>query len=246
MTFFKDDPALNAAAMAAPTPVEIAAGHDSPQKRLAATYNRIGGLLESVGRQAGIRPRAAVAVWQVESGGMDFVAGRPVLRFENHKFFANWGKDHIAAFDRHFQFGGRDNIPGRPWTGHKWRPAAPGDWRGFHGDQASEYEVLAFARSLGNDEAACRSASFGGPQILGENFARIGYGSATELFSAFAQSERWQVCGFFDFCQSAGLLAHVRNEEWLPFAAGYNGGGQAESYGAHIKAAFDACAGIGL
>jgi hypothetical protein len=246
MAFFKDDPALKAAAMAAPAPVEIAGGLDLTQQRLATTYNRIGGLLETVGKEAGIKPRAAVAVWQVESGGMDFVAGRPVLRFENHKFFANWSKDNATAFDRHFQFGGRNDIPGKPWTAHKWRPAAAGDWRAFHGDQAKEYEVLAFARALGNDEAACRSASFGGPQILGENFGRIGYASAAALFDAFKQSERWHVCGFFDFCRSTALLAHIRNEEWVPFAAGYNGGGQAESYGAHIKAAFDACAGIGL
>ena len=30
----------------------------------------------------------------------------------------------------------------------------------------------------------------------------------------------------------------------MTFASGYNGGGQAESYGANIKAAFDAGAGI--
>ena len=61
--------------------------------------------------------------------------------------------------------------------------------------------------------------SFGGPQILGENFGRIGYASAAALFDAFKQSERWHVCGFFDFCRSNALLAHIRDEDWVPFAA---------------------------
>src|SRR6185295_16988974 len=104
-----------------------------------------------------------------------------------------------------------------------------GAWRVFHGgDQAGEYEVFEFARGLADAEPACLSASFGGPQILGENFGKLGYGNAAALFDAFKQSERWHVCGFFDFCQANELLGRIRREEWISFATGYNGGGQAE------------------
>ena len=185
-----------------------------------------------------------VAVWQVESGGMAFVEDHPVLRFENHKFFEHWGRRDTAMFDRHFQFGGRNGIAGKPWTNQKWRADPSGDWRVFHGDQAREYEVFDLARSLAGDEPACLSASFGGPQILGQNFAKLGYASAAALFGAFKQSERWHVCGFFDFCRADGLIGPIQAQDWVSFAAGYNGGGQAESYGANIKAAFDATAGI--
>ena len=244
MAFFKDDPALQAAPMPAGQPIAVKPGMTALQERLAGTYNRIGGLLATIGAEAGISPRAVVAVWQVESGGMDFVADHPILRFENHKFFEHWGKHNSAAFDRHFQFGGRNGIPGKPWTHQKWRPDAPGDWRVFHGDQASEYAVFDFARGLAGDEPACLSSSFGGPQILGQNFALLGYADAAALFAAFKQSERWHVCGFFDFCEGNGLIGPLRKQEWVAFAAGYNGSGQAESYGANIKAAFDAGAGI--
>jgi hypothetical protein len=245
MAFFKDDPGLQAAPLPAAPPIPEA-GMTELQKKLAGTYNRIGGLLGTLGAEAHISPRAVVAVWQVESGGMDFVADHPILRFENHKFFDHWGQHHADRFDRHFQFGGRNGIPGKPWTQQKWRPEPTGDWRVFHGNQAKEYEVFDFARGIADDEAACLSSSFGGPQILGQNFGQLGYADAAALFQAFKQSERWHVCGFFDFCSSNGLLGHIQAEHWVPFAAGYNGGGQADSYGANIKAAFDAAAGIGL
>ena len=55
---------------------------ESPPKTvaMAASYNRIGGLLAVLAAQAGIAVEAALAVWSVESGPFDFLPGRPVLR----------------------------------------------------------------------------------------------------------------------------------------------------------------------
>jgi hypothetical protein len=106
--------------------------------------------------------------------------------------------------------------------------------------------VFAFGRQIGNDEAVCLSCSFGGPQILGSNHALIGYATAGALFNAFQESERWHVCGFFDFCQGNRLIAAVVQEDWTAFATKYNGPGQAMSYGEKIGAAYDAAKRLNL
>ena len=202
----------------------------------AAVWNRIGGLLEVLGRADGIEPATALAVWQVECGGLPFRRGRPVLRFENHVFFREWGQREPETYDRHFRFGGR-GAEGAAWQNHLVRTSPAGDWHRFHGDQAAEYRTLALASRLAGREAACRSASFGGPQIMGFNHAIIGQPSAAALFLAFGRSERWQVAGFFAFCAEKDILGRLREHDWAGFAAVYNGPGNAAAYAEKIAAA---------
>jgi hypothetical protein len=240
MPFFKDRPDIANAALRPPRPAATPAGSAALVRRLAETHDRIGGLLRALGTEVGIPVEAALAVWQIESGGLPFIEGRPVLRFENHKYFDHWGRRNVAAFDLHFQFGGRGGIEGKPWHNHKFRDSAGEAWASFHGDQDREYRVFGFAGGLSGLEAACLSSSFGGPQILGSNFGALGYPSSSALFQAFQQSERWQVCGFFDFCRDKKLIDEIKGRKWTAFASGYNGPGQAESYGAKIKDAFEA------
>lgn len=201
------------------------------------TWNRIGGFLTHFGKHTGIPPAAALAVWMVECGGLPFTRGRPVLRCEPHIFFEHWGKDNQPVFDGHFQFGGRNGIDGRRWEQHKFRLTPDAEWRRFHGDQSTEYQALALAAALAGREPACLSASFGGPQIMGFNHAPIGYETAAAMFQAFARAERWQLCGFFDFCLAKDLIAPLRNHNWLAFAAVYNGPGNAQAYAAKIAEA---------
>jgi hypothetical protein len=62
------------------------------------------------------------------------------------------------------------------------------------------------------------------------------------MCAAFARSERWQVCGFFDFCAAKDIIAALKTADWLGFARIYNGPGNAEAYAAKIAAAYeDAC-----
>lgn len=237
MPHFKDEPRLARARMGPRHP--CAMPEDEDLRPLAVAFNRIGGLLAALSRQTGIDIEAALAVWRVESGSLAFIRGRPVLRFEVHKFFTHWGRHNQDRFDRHFQFGGHGGAEGKPWTGHRYRPRTIGDWQGFHGNQASEYAVFRFASGLGGREAACLSSSFGGPQILGSNHHLLGYPDASALYRAFSTSERWQVCGFFDFCRSHDLLALLKDCRWEEFARVYNGPGQAEAYGRLIAKAHD-------
>jgi hypothetical protein len=103
MAFFKDKPSLIKATL---TPVksylEPLPSGDKVLVRLARTYNRLGGLIDVFSGQHGFDPIAVLAVWYVESGGRSFTPGKPIIRFENHKFFDFWGHDHASKFDKHF------------------------------------------------------------------------------------------------------------------------------------------------
>ena len=206
-----------------------------PPSPLADVWNRLGGLFGRLGREAGIPPAASLAVWMVECGGLPFTRGKPILRFEAHVFFEHWGKFNEALFDRHFQFGGRNVIEGARWQQHKFRfSGQEEEWLRYHGNQHSEYRAFAVAEKLAGHETACLSSSFGGPQIMGFNHAIAGYGSAAEMAAAFANSERWQVCGFFDFCSARGIIEALQAGDWHTFAKTYNGPGNAEAYAAKI------------
>jgi hypothetical protein len=82
----------------------------------------------------------------------------------------------------------------------------------------------------------------GSPQIMGFNFAMLGYPSVQEMFAAFEGGERAQIEGLFNFIAARGLTDALRQRDMRSFAAGYNGAGQADAYTAVLDgyaAAFD-------
>jgi hypothetical protein len=216
---------------------------NSPTHRLVANiYNRYGGLLEALSQALGIEPAVAVATLAVESGGQAFAAdGRMIIRFENHVFYNQWGKNNQVKFAQHFTYNSS-----QAWTGHKWRPSPDQPWQppnlpDFHGNQSREWEVFNFATTL-SDTAAKMSISMGAPQIMGFNFGLIGFASVQDMFKAFTQGERDQVIGFFDFVRyvSPNAVKALQTRDFRTFAAYYNGSGQAVMYGNLIKTAYDA------
>jgi hypothetical protein len=185
-----------------------------------------------------------VAVLCVESGGRGFSNGRMVIRFENHIFWDQWGKQHPAEFGDRFRY-----DPAKRWTGHSFRADAAQPWQPSHprtNQQDAEWQALAIARTL-HEHAALRSISMGSAQIMGFNHARIGYDSVAAMFDAFCDDERAHIIGMFDFIRGPGasspMLDALRREQYQQFATGYNGSGQAAIYGDRIRAhaeAFDA------
>jgi predicted flap endonuclease-1-like 5' DNA nuclease len=207
------------------------------QRQVARTWNRLGGLLQTLADQMAIAPGVAVAVLTVESGGRAFGPdGRMIIRFENHIFHDQWGQHHPEVFARHFAFN-----PDHRWKDHRWRPATDQPWRGFHGDQSSEWEVLGFARTI-DDTAAQLCIAMGGPQIMGFNYAAVGYTTVQQMFDAFTASERHQVVGFFNFVRSRGeeAVQTLQRLDFEGFAAFYNGPGQATAYGNLIRQTYEA------
>jgi len=214
--------------------VEVVATMSGTEKLAANIWNKFGGLLNVLSAELKIDPAVAVAVFAVESGGRGFGDdGRTLIRFENHICFNKWGKTDPDRFNQHFKF-----DQAQTWQGHQWRPAPDQNWRDFHGRQTAEWEAFTFATTL-DDTAAKSSISMGSPQIMGFNFAGIGYESVQQMFEAFASGDRAQIIGFFDFVQgpstnSRRVLALQAND-FNTFASMYNGPGQAATYGGLIQ-----------
>jgi hypothetical protein len=236
--FLRDDTGLAAIALA-PAKQRIATPAAGPSQQAAARiWNAYGGLLGALAARLRVEPEAMVAVMMVESGGTGFVDGRMVIRFENHVFFDRWGKANPSVFSDHFRF-----APTARWKDHAFRAALDTPWTPFHGKQSAEWTVFTFAEAL--DRTAARmSISMGLPQVMGFNFAALGYRSVDDMFDAFSDpggGERAQVLGLFDFIRGAhatsAMVAALRAGDWVAFARRYNGSGQAEAYGARLKAA---------
>lgn len=243
--YLRDDAGLGAVALAPAARKRPAAGSGDAGAAAARIWNAYGGLLEAVAGRLAIDPDTGVAVMSVESGGTAFVEGRMVIRFENHVFFDRWGKANPAAFAEHFRYSSAAR-----WKGHEFRAAPDDAWKSFHGKQSGEWEVFEFAEGL-DRKAARMSISMGLPQVMGFNFAALGFRSADEMFDAFADSaggERAQVLGMFDFVRGAKatspMLDALRGKDWTAFARRYNGSGQAEAYGSRLKAAYLAAKGL--
>lgn len=216
---------------AAPTP---------SQRTVARAWNSNGGLVAAVSDIVEAPSAAAVAVLCVESSGEPFAPdGRMILRFENHIFFREWGKKHPEEFQAHFLFDEEEHF-----KGHQFREN-PGDpFQPFHGTQAGEWRVFAFARTL-DEPAAIRSISMGLAQVMGFNFHLVGYESPREMFDAFQAGVRFQILGMFDFIKGPGttsrMLEALQQHRFDQFAALYNGPGQVPEYTARLERHFEAC-----
>jgi len=94
MGYYKDDPALAGGPL---PPARLITGlppAGTALGRIARSYNSVGGLIDRLAAQTGVEPMAVLSVWYVESGGAPFTPGKPIMRFENHKFYRYWGQTH--------------------------------------------------------------------------------------------------------------------------------------------------------
>lgn len=212
---------------------QLAGGTRAIEKQVARTWNQYGNLLTLLSRAAGIDTGLSVAVLNVESAGHGFARdGRMVVRFENHKFWKYWGKDHTEQFRTHFKYR-NDKV----WLGHQFKAGAQDEWEKVHTSQNREWQVLDFARGL-DEAAALKSISMGAPQIMGFHHARIGYPSVQEMFDNFDEGIRFHILGFFDFFDDRMVRA-LQRQDLVTFAGFYNGTGKAEDYGGKIKQQFE-------
>ncbi|GAA5214217.1 N-acetylmuramidase domain-containing protein [Corallincola platygyrae] len=214
----------------------IVRADDKTKLAVRAAWQSFGPSLNELATENSLDVATVVAVICVESGGRGFEPSnqdRMIIRFENHKFWKYWGKTNADIFHAHFQY-----ASGQVWKGHKWRPSRHDDWRGFHGNQAKEWQVLDFARSL-DDSAALMSISMGAPQIMGFNFASMAYPSVQAMFEAFNTDMNAQIDGMFSF-MSAAMLDSLRRLDFERFAGYYNGSGQKAFYGGAIRRHYQA------
>ena len=188
-TFYSQTSALQTAVAAASQPVTVNPGWSPSQRALAATYNRLGGLLGQVANIVNVPVSPALAVWYVESGGVAFTPNQAVIRFEVGRLLSAWGNANPANFDAHFQCGGRNGIPPPSWKNHAFSAAGGGPFVPVHQNQGSEYAALKLASDLAGQEVAVRCISIGGCQIMISNFPMLGYASGLDMYNAFQLSE---------------------------------------------------------
>ena len=99
---------------------------------------------------------------------------------------------------------------------------------GYGPDGAHQYDRLAAAIAM-DRTAALQSASWGMPQIMGENFASAGFPGVDAMVSAMCDSEDAQLAAFAAFLKGNNLAGRLQSHDWVSFAKGYNGPNYAEN-----------------
>ena len=169
---------------------------------------------EAVAADLGVLTNIVRAVTKIEAprGAFDNY-GRPSILYEKHVFARNTR--------------GRYNASHPVLSASKWQP-------GTYGPFSVQYAKLAEACALDPD-AAFKACSWGAFQVLGENAADIGYGSAFEMALALTVSEAAHLDSFVRFVRSKKLVAALQAcrpgdpASCIPFVKGYNGEGYARN-----------------
>ena len=219
-------------ALAPPTPLQPSANASWHEAAAATTWNQYGGLIQAECRRLNFDPAVAVAILGVESSGRAFEGNRMIIRFENHLFLHYWGQTHCDLFDQHFTGSSDGNQ-------HRWRPGPNGEWLPCHTNQAMEWQVFDFARTL-DEQAAMYSISMGAAQIMGFNHTSIGYTTVQAMFEAFQSDVRHQIGALFRFIEVNRLQQAVRVPDFAAFATTYNGRGQEAIYAPRMQSYYDA------
>lgn len=168
-----------------------------------------------VATQLGCEIAAIKAVFEVEAAGKFYETnGKLPRRFEPHHF------------------------PKRYWGQIGFNPGSTTPWRASLKLSTSKRRQMFDIAERIDAEAAYDAASWGAPQTMGFNAHLAGYQTALEMVSAYERSADDQIRGFVSFCINAGLDTHLRSHDWLAFASGYNGSGQAPVYAAKIETAY--------
>ena len=183
------------------------------------------GLIRKWAELNNVEPNLIIAVIEVESGGRAFVNNRPVIRVEVHKLRKFVKPSERARLDEVFGATSENSYKGHTFNG------APLHGQGnetLATSQVREYEALSVASSIMDEERARLGTSTGLGQIMGFNFAKAGYKSATEMFKSFEESKANQISGMLTFIEKdkngRGLRA-LQNNDIVEFVKFYNGDG---------------------
>ena len=162
-----------------------------------------------------VNPTEIWTVLSVETGGCGFLADRrPPILFERHIFSRLTNGQFDSCDVSNPQSGGYGDL-------------------GTH-----QYDRLADA--IGMDRAAAlQSASWGLPQIMGENFRESGFSDVESMVAAMCGSEDAQLAAFAAYLQSRNLAGRLQAHDWPGFARLYNGPNYAQNqYDRKLDAAF--------
>lgn len=159
------------------------------------------------------------AVSEVETGirGSWDPDGRPIILFERHKFSSMTSGVFTSS-----------------------HPDISNPTPGGYGLYSAQHIKLKRAAAL-DEQAALKSASWGGYQILGENYMSAGFATVDVFVSAQMESESRQLDAFVAVVlANSSWLKAFQAKDWTKFASGYNGPDfKKNNYDAKMKAAYD-------
>lgn len=165
---------------------------------------------ERAAAQLKVPPTRVRAVTIVESpkGGFDST-GQPWILFEAHKFSKHTGGVYDVTYPEISQ--------------PRWVPGLYSKGPNADARNAGEHKRLQQAAAL-NRNAALMSASWGGFQILGENYRLCGFDSVQDFVNAMYAGEPGQLDAFVEFvARQPHLLRPMQSGDAAGFAKGYNG-----------------------
>lgn len=170
--------------------------------------------LQDFANQYHLELAAVKAVNEIESLGKGFlIDGRPRILFEGHIFWKELKKRGINPED--FVSENTKNVLYKNWT------------KQYYEGGKQEYDRLEKAAGMSDldavHEAAFASASYGAFQIMGFNYAIVGFPSVDSFVSQMYTHEKAQLADFGKFCESNNLIRHLQSKNWALFAKGYNG-----------------------
>lgn len=163
-------------------------------------------------RAIGVETAVLLAFIEVEAAGRGFDSrNRPAMLFEPHVFHRNLSgalRDRAVALGLAYQSWRSGNYP------------------------ADSYPRLTQAIGIAK-EPGLKSASYGLPQILGENHRAAGFPNAEQMVRAMMQGEREQLLAMVALLKDWGLHNMLRGRDftqassWADIARRYNGPGYA-------------------
>lgn len=153
--------------------------------------------------ELGCDPVKIMVIHDVESSGNPFIDGRPTILPEPHRFSRATGHIYDAS---------HPSISSRAWNKALYPRTQDARW-----------QMLLDMVAL-NVDAGFASASYGGFQLLGENFRRCGFYSPWAFALAESTTEGHQLQAFVKFIKGdANLWTALRRGDWVTVARLFNG-----------------------
>lgn len=182
----------------------------------------------------GVPVATVYALNEVESQGRGFLDnGKPVILFERHVMFDRLQLVRSAGDDQ-------EQLHQRAEQLAKQVPNLVNPKAGGYIGGSAEHQRLAQARQL-DDVAALESSSWGGFQVMGYHWQRLGYSSVHDFVAAMNRSEADHLEAFVRYIEAdANLLKALKAQKWATVAKLYNGPNyQRNLYDVKLERAFE-------
>lgn len=199
--------------------LRITKGNPSPNKSV----------IVAAAKRLKVPVHALNSILNIESKGRPFDdKGRLIILPEKHVFW------------RELKGKLRTQAQALGLAARKWKKT---NYKGLGGIGSDERWVRLAQMERIDQTAALRSASYGGPQIMGFNAGLCGFSLVSDFVISMAKSEDNQIKSFIAFLEGIGLVDDIRNLDFFSIARRYNGSGQVEYYARLLIAEFEKLSG---